>query len=212
MGMQEVALDEAGAQVLDELALMTGKPRQGTSALVVSEVIRELTEDDLPLLRNPPPSALGETRQMTMRFAHHQLAQLLAQGTDAVDAALITGYSPAYISTLKHSPAFQELLQVYGAERALVFVDTVKRMQALGTMALEELQQRLADEPENWSKKELLDMAETLLVKGQSAGGVGKPGAPGGGGTNITVSFVTAGTNAADSSRLSGAVIEQETE
>lgn len=182
-------LDSAERQLLDELELTLAHPGHGRNAHVVWEVVRSLGEGDRELLIHPPALPALPGRQIQMRFAHHQLAQELAKGTTPSEAALVTGFSTSYISVLKASPAFQELLATYGAEREAVFVDAVQRMKSLGLVALEELQQRLAESPEQFSKKELQDMVELLLVKPNA--GPGKAGGtPAPGGVAVNISFV----------------------
>ena len=182
------ATDEA--MLLDEFSIGSGRGGRKPREPVTVEVVRGLTADDLPRLLSPPtlPAKSGGTVR-EMRTAHHQLAQALASGKDQNEVALITGYSPAWISNLKSDPAFAELLEYYKATRELVFIDVIARMRALGITALDELQARLANESDKWSKREVMELAELMLIKGREIGSTGAGGA-GGPGVTVNVSFV----------------------
>ncbi len=155
------------------------------------EVARELTVEDLPGLSQA--SATPAQRLLQIRHAHHNLARLVAQGLEGAEVSLITGYSQAYISNIQNDPAFAELLQYYATQREQVFVNVLERMKVLGVSTLEELQQRLEQEPGKFSNRELMELAETTLVKPQLAGAKGQGVAAGPGvGVNIEVKFVGA--------------------
>jgi hypothetical protein len=135
-----------------------------------------------------------------LRASHHQLAQLLARGAAATEASLITGYSISRISILKSDPTFAELLASYQVNRELVFADTLERMRILGLSTLDELQDRLEADPARWSNRELMEMAELMLVKPRIAGPMGQssalggstPGTGQGSAVTVNVKFVSA--------------------
>jgi hypothetical protein len=156
-------------------------------------VVRELTEADLPALRAPPPVAAPGQKLLQVKHTHHQLARLLALGCEQAEASLITGYSPSYISTLKSDPAFRELLAYYELQREQIFVDAEERMKSLGLSALDELQRRLETETDQWSRRELMELSELMLVKAKALakGGFGG-GTAAGSGVQVNVSFVQA--------------------
>ena len=169
------------------------------------EIIRGLTAEDLPLLAAPPAMGTTAPTVQALRASHHQLAQLLARGLPAAEASLITGYSLSRISILRGDPTFAELLASYQTNRELVFADTLERMRVLGLSTLDELQDRLEAAPERWTNRELMEMADLMLVKpriattmGQaSALGGGVPGQAGGsGGVTVNVKFISAETPA----------------
>lgn len=139
-----------------------GRPRHQTPDITV---VRSLNEDDLPLLANPPPLNSTAPSIQSLRATHHQLAQLLVRGTSESEASLITGYSLSRISILKSDPTFAELLANYSVQRDLAFADTLDRMRVLGLSALDELQERLESSPEKWTNREVMEMAELMLVK-----------------------------------------------
>jgi hypothetical protein len=143
-------------------------------------VVRELDEDDLGNILNPPmvlPSSGGAVKKL--RTQHHNLARLIAQGVKGADICMITGYDPSRISVLKADPAFQELVAYYGAQTEEVFVDVHKRMAAVGQMALEEVQSRLEEEPEKIGTAMLMEIVDkTLGPKAQPSQGSGNGAGP----------------------------------
>lgn len=154
-------------------------------------LVRALTSEDLQQIEAAPPAASGKQSLRSIRHSHHQLAQLLAQGREQEEIALVTGYSPNYITVIKRDPTFQELIAYYSTERKAIFVDTLERMKSLGISVLEELQQRIADEPEKWSNREMMEFAKLLLIEPERkvAGYAQQQG--GAGGVSVTVNFVT---------------------
>lgn len=173
------------------------------SAELVIEIVRPLSEADLPKLTSPDPIGSKPIPIATLRSSHHQLAQLLAQGRPDTEVALITGYSPSRISILRADPSFSELLESYREIRNEIFVDTLERMKILGLSTLDELQERLESAPERWSNRELMEMADLMLVKpklatplGQSSalGGLSQPGNTTSAGVAIQVQFIRSET------------------
>jgi hypothetical protein len=171
---------------------------------LVIEVVRSLSETDVAKLASPDPLNSKPIPIQALRASHHQLAQLLAQGRPDSEIALLTGYSPSRISILKSDPTFQQLMSGYQDIRAAVFVDTLERMKVLGLSTLDELQERLEAEPQKWSNRELMEMADLMLVKPRVATPMGQASALGGGlytsnsnstvGVAIQVQFVKSDT------------------
>lgn len=198
-------------QLLSEFDLGSARGGAKLASPMEIEIVRPLNEGDLEALR--APQALGAKPALVkeLRSHHHQIAQLLAAGRDLSEVALSTGYSISYLSSLQNQdPAFAELIEVYREERALVFVDLAERQKALGVATLEELASRLETDPNGWTKKELMALAELCGVgQGPGSGGPrGPAGQPPQGGAmapiSIAVNFVGAG--AAGASRPSIAV------
>jgi hypothetical protein len=98
----------------------------------------------------------------------------------------ITGYSLTYLQNLLKGPEFQDLLGHYGQERKRVFDVTLERMKSLGIASLEKLEALLEDETEVWTKRELMEMAELMLVKPSKGAASGASG-PGGSGSGVVV-------------------------
>lgn len=159
------------------------------------EVERELVESDLAEIRETLPLSADFRPIDKIRQVHHQLAQLLAKGESQVSACLITGYSQSYVSGLvNYDPAFQELLAYYSTQREQIFIDVMEQMRALGIETLEMLRDSIREDPGKWSRREMMELAELMLVKPLAAqkgqGGIGA-------GTQIgtlQVSFVSPGS------------------
>lgn len=167
------------------------KPRKKQ---VMWEVIRSLTPDDYTLLNTSLPAQRASLTQI--RHSHHQLAQLLSEGRQQSEAALLTGYNPAYVSVLKDDPSFQDLIAYYAAQQELVYVDVLERMKSLGLSTVDELQNRLEEDSTSFTNRELLDQVEMMLVKPMVAtrGGI-LPGNAAGvnaanSGVSISVNFI----------------------
>jgi hypothetical protein len=147
-------------------------------------------QGDLPLLSTSLPSPKQNITQI--RHSHHQLAQMLATGTDQSECALITGYSPVYISILKGDPTFKDLVSYYAAQREHIYVDAIERMRSLGLSTLDELQSRLEEDPTQFSIRELHEQAEIMLIKPMAAtrGVIHPSNAPSNAGVQVNVNFV----------------------
>jgi hypothetical protein len=178
----------------DLLSEMVGRAPNGGSWPRV-EVVRSLGADDLPLLTQ---KGLPRQPLAKIRHSHHEAARLMALGHPDVEISLFTGYTPVHLHNLRNDPAFQELLAHYSGIEEQKFVDVLERMRQLGLNSIDELQERLDSDPESWSKRELLELAELTILKPlqRTAGAVGGggPGAGGlaGGAVQIAVNFVTA--------------------
>lgn len=98
-----------------------------------------------------------------IRTRHHLLAQLLAEGRGNAEAGLLTGYSASRISILKADPAFVELIEHYRTQVEAKYVSVHERLACLGLNAIEELQERLEEDAEGFSKRELMDVAALAL-------------------------------------------------
>jgi hypothetical protein len=126
---------------------------------------RDLTEADVQALRDLPEGGLGAITSplRKLRFQHHTLARLLAEGKSQVEAALVTGYSESYISIIKNDPAFKSLVTYYQEQVQEVFVSVHERLAALGMNTIEELQERLAETPDSFTNRELMELSELTL-------------------------------------------------
>jgi hypothetical protein len=131
------------------------------------------------------------------RHEHHILASLVAsrdkEGNPVSDeeASALIGYAPATICMLRQQKAFQQLVLHYaGLTGPPGIPDPIERMRALGMSTLEELQARLHDDPDSFTKRELLEMADLLLVKAN--GGAPAKAATREGGVRVAIQFVEA--------------------
>lgn len=146
-------------KLLEELDLgprIQGRPR---SELYV-EYVRDLTQADMEALALPR----GSVPQSLVRIhaSHHSLAKCLASGMKPAQAGLVTGYSSSRISILQNDPAFTALVADYRAEAKSIFADLAERMSDLSLDAIEILQERLHENPANFSVDTLLDMVKTF--------------------------------------------------
>jgi len=138
-----------------------------------------------------------------IRASHHKIAQLLAQGLKASQVSAMTGYSPAYISVLRNSnPAFKELVTHYMECEALEALEIREKQTRLGEMAVDELTDRLAEDPQSLSTRELLEVIDSNLNRPRAAdSGSRQPGGPP---SPITIQFV----NPSPSAEPGGTLIE----
>ena len=176
---------------MSDLAVGSARGGKRPTADISVEIVRSLVEADLPLLAAPPPVGSVPPTLVALRHTHHLLAQLLAKGHSQTEAAAISGYSISRVSILCSDPTFRELLEHYRSQKEMVFVDVMERMAALGLHSLEELQARIDEKPEEFTARELMELAELMLVKGRAqAGGQAASAAPAG--VQISVQFVAA--------------------
>jgi hypothetical protein len=76
---------------------------------------------------------------------------------------MITGYEPARISILQNSPAMQELIELYKTEVDEQFASVLDHMAGMSKDAILEIRDRLEESPEDFSLKNLQDIAEMAL-------------------------------------------------
>lgn len=128
---------------------------------MLAEAAETLESNPVPLL----PTT--ESQFYRIRGTHHRLAQLVAMGAKDVDAGRVTGFSPAYITNLKKSPAFQELISHYSTVAEEVFVDFVERAKDLSIDMMDRLREMLEESPEKFSPRTLV---ESIGILGDRAG------------------------------------------
>lgn len=136
------------------LPLSVGKPR----ALGFEDVILGA---DLRKSQKVPTSTPPEL--LKLRSRHHMVAQLLAMGQRPKDVAFKTGYSQSRISILQADPAFKELLSSYEAEQINLSYDVKERLRTLSMESIDLIQIRLDEDPEQFTNKELMTLAELSL-------------------------------------------------
>lgn len=127
--------------------------------LVAEEVDLLLAGGEVRAKPQPPAKrGQGEARRMTQR--HHRLARLLAAGAKNDEAAFQAGYQPGTVSSLKADKTFQRLIAHYERELAPTFQIVGERLADLADGSLAVLADRLEDAPENFTVKELIEMAK----------------------------------------------------
>src|SRR5262245_34025482 len=140
------------------------KSREVTTPLIVGRT-RELTGEDVVVAFTQDPNGPRTTLPslVRLRTRHHRLAQLLSTGLSHSKIALATGYSTSRISNLLNDPAFKELVAHYSQENLSVDVEIRNRIEVLSMEAVEVLQDRLEDNSDEFTNKELMDLAEMTL-------------------------------------------------
>lgn len=125
---------------------LTRPPIGRASKKLVYAVGRELTSEDINKLnvergvQKPLPSI----KRLSDR--HKNLARLLAAGKSDWDAALICGYTAAYVSILKTDPAFIELMKIYGEERDIQFKTATEMLAGMSVDALHIIQEHMEND------------------------------------------------------------------
>lgn len=132
-----------------------GKPGRRSAALAPT-VLRELTLEDLGKLQQDRGIKTPRIKSITDR--HHAIARLLAAGTKPGEAAAILQMHPSRISTLQADPTFNELIGLYREKVDFAFTDALDHIAGLSKDAVVTLRDRLEDEPDKFSNKELLDV------------------------------------------------------
>ena len=133
---------------------MSGNP------ILLIGATRELSARDLAnpdSLPAPPKPTIA-----TLRYSHHRLAQLLANGTKPAIAARLCNYSPSRVESLRNDPAFQELLALYGDEQFEEWADFNRLASDLSVDFLGRLQQLLDEKPESFSPSTILEAVKVL--------------------------------------------------
>lgn len=185
---------DGDSQLLDEVLIGSARGGRRAAEPLEVEVVRSLTEADIPALLNPEklPALQAPRSILEIRHHHHMLAQCMAAGHPQEMVSRITGYSPSYISTIKNDPAFAELLAYYGQQKSEQAIDALERLRSLGLAGVEELQRRMDAEPEKRTWNEILEMVDKVLVKPLTGPAVGPRQGGAAGGVSIKVEFVTA--------------------
>lgn len=125
---------------------------------VSGEVLRPLTAVDLEALSDEKGSKPSALKRISDR--HHALARNLAGGMGAGEAAAVCGLSPSRVAILQADPMFQDLLSFYRREVGLVYRDMHEKLAGVSSIALDELQDRLEDAPEDISIGQLLEVVK----------------------------------------------------
>lgn len=118
----------------------------------------DLQLDELLPKRKSVPQLL-----LKVRTTHHEIARLLALGLKDIDISRTLGYSQSRISILKNDPLFKELLDHYVTMRDGVVLNVGARLESMSVTALELIQERMLDDPESISMKDLQGIAELSL-------------------------------------------------
>lgn len=173
------------------IALGLPAKRRPKSVVDTAVYMRDLGEQDVPLLLNPPRMGIENKPLTRLRNTHHMLARLIAEGRNNTEAALATGYAPTRVTLLRNDPAFQELVAHYKSQAEHKWVDVQERLAMLGMSTLDELQDRLEADPDSFKNRELMELAQMTLDRSvtkdaRKGGGGGPPPA-------VAITFVQGG-------------------
>lgn len=143
-------------------ALLQGlglKVKGRPDAAIPYSVDGDLTDEDLDTLLAGRDSQPNNVKKLRER--HHMLARLLTNGnmTDG-EVALASGFSISRISILKGDPAFIELMEFYRVKVDAKYLDMHEQLSGLSKDAVLTLRERLEDEPEAVSTRELIEMTK----------------------------------------------------
>lgn len=92
---------------------------------------------------------------------HHRLAQCLAEGIPPGEAGVICGYVASRVSILQNDAAFRELVSFYTAQRQEAFIQTGEKLATLASTAIDILQDRLEEAPDEFNPTQLLAVVQT---------------------------------------------------
>jgi hypothetical protein len=149
------------------LSEIIGSPpaRGRKPASIHATVTRELEDADVQKLHDMNFGDLGSRASplKKLKHSHHNLARLVADGVREEEISAVTGYSSSYISSIKHDPAFLQLVAYYTEQKGQVYLDVHQRLSTLSLDAVDELQSRMAEQPEVFQNRELKEIAEMGL-------------------------------------------------
>lgn len=122
---------------------------------------RALTDEELERLNEN--RGISAPQIKSIRQTHRRLAQLLAVGTPDHAAASIVGLHPSRVSILKADPAFQALMQTYNSHKEQLTLGLLDKLSDLSHIALDELRDRLLEDPEKISNSQLMELLTESL-------------------------------------------------
>ena len=127
-------------------------------------VLREISTEDLLSIHASAPERRDPKAPLSqIRDGHHMLAQMIARGEDPVNVSAITGYSVARIRTLERDPAFGELVSHYETQEVFASANISAQIQHVSLTAKQVLLDRLENDPEGFSNKELKEIFQMGL-------------------------------------------------
>lgn len=131
----------------------------GRAALPLSAtVVRELDPADMAALGVEKGSKSSPIKRISER--HHALARNLAGGMPEGEAALVCGLSLSRVSILKADSQFQDLMVFYRRDVDVVYKDAHAKLAGVASIALDEIQDRLEDNPQDVSMGQLIELAK----------------------------------------------------
>lgn len=129
----------------------------------IFEITRLDSEEAEKLKERAPNGEAPVDAYVNLRARHHEIARLMAAGVADRDISEGVGCSIGHLRTLRKSPAFANLLFGYMHSRDQVAFDFMARIKAAGGAALEELMDRILNNPQDISNDVLRQIAFGLL-------------------------------------------------
>lgn len=120
----------------------------------------EVTAADLELVKayGSRGHTVSPRKRLTER--HHASARLLAAGTTPGRVAIITGLTRQSITLLQNDPSFKELVAYYRDQVEDEYRGMHAQLAGLGVDALEEIRNRLEEEPEKIGFNSLMEIVK----------------------------------------------------
>lgn len=143
------------------LEITTAAAEGRKAAPLALAFVREISRGDLALLASVPKAA-GQAVIKKLTERHHALARALAGGMRPTEAAISIGYDVSRVSVLKSCPAFADLVEFYREQVSAEYVGFHSRMASLGHDAAATIQDRLEDDPDDFTNDELLKLATSM--------------------------------------------------
>lgn len=136
----------------------------GYSEPLAFEHKRDLNRADLELVEQMRGNNGTRAKEiLKLRGVHHRVAKLLAAGLKDVEVSAVTGYCQSRISVLKKDPAFKGLMDYYAEKEEARSAEVMDLMKDLSMDALVTLRERLEDEPDTLTVKQLLEISQLTL-------------------------------------------------
>jgi hypothetical protein len=175
---------------LEAVALLSPPPARGKAPKAVAfGASRDLTVQDVAALHAPTAQVTPRAPLQVLRYRHHRIARLIAEGHKHVRISEMVGVSPGRISVYLEDPAFRELIEHYAEEIRGEYLDVHERLAALGVSAMEELQDRLDNNPLHLTNKELKDIMESAMDR-SIAPNKAEGARAASGGTQVQINFI----------------------
>lgn len=98
-----------------------------------------------------------------LRARHHGVARLLAEGVPEGVVAELSGYTGAYISTLKNNPAMIQLIEFYRSPKTDAAKLIGEKLRIMSDMSINQITEKLSTEPDKVTLSELTAIAKLGL-------------------------------------------------
>lgn len=131
------------------VTVMNVLPSRGRPGTPVTMVVdRALTREDmLELAAAGPETRVAPPMIQRLRSSHHRAAQLLAQGKDTKEVALLVNRTPQRIRDLTRDQMFQNLVKYYESQYNETILDQAQTLQEtwidIAQIATDEIRDRL---------------------------------------------------------------------